>query len=51
MTADLFITLIYGYNMNINENVKPRGDCEMMTKYSAILFVNVGEYTCIVEFM
>ena len=30
--------------MMINKNIQPTVDCEMTTKYSAILFVNLGEY-------
>ena len=32
------------WNMNVNGHVKPPVDCETGTKYSAILFVNLGEY-------
>ena len=46
MIADPFIGLImaWPWNMNINENVQPHVDCEMATKYCAILFINLGEY-------
>ena len=36
--------MAWPWNMNINENVQPPVDCEMVTKYSAILFVNLGEF-------
>ena len=31
-------------NMNINENVQPPVDYETVTKYSVILFINLGEF-------
>ena len=34
----------FSLNMNINEDVQPPVDCEMATQYSAIVFVNLGEY-------
>ena len=36
-------------NMNINENVQTHVDCGMVTKYSAIHFINLNEY--FTEFM
>ena len=48
----ILLSLLYmtwPLNMNINENLQPSVDCEMDTKYSARLFVNLGEYN--VEFM
>ena len=29
---------------DINENIQPPVGCETLTQYSAILFVNLGEY-------
>ena len=47
MTADPFIALIDGLALvhNYQWNVQPPDDCEMATKYSAILFIDLVEYT------
>ena len=52
MTTDLFVAFIYlawPWEANINVNVQPPVECEMATKNSALLFVNLSE--CIIEFM
>ena len=45
--AGPFIALTW--NINFNENFQPHVHCETATKYSAILFANLGEYST--EFM
>ena len=48
----ILLSLLYmawPWNRNINENGHPPVACETATKYSAILFNNLGEY--IIEFM
>ena len=36
--------MVWHWNRNSNENIQPPVDLETVTKYSAILFVNLGEY-------
>ena len=38
------VQMAWPWYMNINENVQPPVDCEMVTKYCAILFINLGEF-------
>ena len=50
-TADLIMALLYSLalDLNFNENVQSPVDCEAVTKYSVILFINLAAN--IVEFM
>ena len=40
----LLLYMAWPWNMNIDENGQSPVGCETVTKYSAILFVNLGEY-------
>ena len=45
----LYILVLFKPVRTLNENVQPHVDCETATKYSAILFLNLGQY--IIKFM
>ena len=44
MLLHLHVNQNFMMMMMFNKNIQPTVDCEMTTKYSAILFVNLGEY-------